>query len=131
MTKAKEELDQGAGFSRYHLLRSGIDLRILVSEPERGIRQIDELSFIFQQFTSGRLARSICETRGEPVAACPPQFRDTVIGRLHLATRAGQLLVEWIVQRVDLNITQNIERRRMPGHQRTMNGAPVLLEFPY
>ena len=105
--QTKKQLYEWAVLGGHHVL-GGIDLRVFMREPQRGIGQINEVLLVIQQLEPGGATGRRIECR-QIFRAGPPEFGDPVVGRFHATTGRGQRVVNGIVQRVQLDVPVDFE----------------------
>ena len=109
-------------------LGPGVDLGVLVGEPQRRSRQVDEASLIGQHLGGGSAA-GVARRRGcERLLRLPPHLGDAVVGRFH-ATGGGHRLVGGIIHAVGLGVAQDAQPDLVKRHQRAVFVTPDSVEL--
>ena len=119
----------------HRALRSGhqrlgprVDLGVLVGEPERRSRQVDEASLIGDHLGGGSPARVGGRRGGHCLLRLPPHFRDAVVRRFHAPSR-GHPCGGGIIHAVRLGVAKNTEPDLVKRHQRAVFVTPDPVEL--
>ena len=107
----------------------GFDLRVLVGQPQRGGREVDELGLVGEQGGAGATTVGGAAGRLQCLLGLPPQLGHPVVGLLHAAARRRQRGVDRVVEAVALGVAQHAQRGLVGGDDRAVVEAPAVAEL--